>query len=217
MGWADDMYENGYTEEHGGLMRDVPSTPSRPRVSNGKKSGPGSRWSQHDLNQMVDMYEADISIREIAEELNRTPLAIAYQLYNKGKISSSIKDKFLHDRSFNTSIRLINRNVNYHKKIARKKSTKAQKLKTEEDKFKENRSCDGSVRTINHGLYNHKKNNLKEKTKFHGLKIKILGFILIAIAVFGWTGYWFAGSGFAALIALGFLVTGISLISSNHH
>jgi len=43
--------------------------------------------------------------------------------------------------------------------------------------------------------------------------MKILGIICVAIAVFGWTGYWFAGTGFAALIALGFLVTGISLIS----
>jgi hypothetical protein len=46
-------------------------------------------------------------------------------------------------------------------------------------------------------------------------KSNVLGIICVAIAVFGWTGYWFAGTGFAALIALGFLVTGISLISSN--
>lgn len=44
--------------------------------------------------------------------------------------------------------------------------------------------------------------------------MKLLGFIFVAISVFGWTGFWFAGSGHAALIALGFLIAGIALISS---
>jgi len=174
MGWSDDMYEGGYTEEHGGLMDDAPSMLSRPKASSGNNSGPGSKWSDHDRNQMVDMYKADVSITIIAKKLNRTPLAIACQLYNKSEISGSIRDKFLEDRSFDTSISTINRNV-----------------------------------------YNHNKITRKENTKVHKFKMKILGIICVAIAVFGWTGYWFAGSGFAALIALGFLVTGISLISSN--
>jgi hypothetical protein len=174
MGWADDMYEGGYTEEHGGLMDDAPSMSARPKASKGRKSGPGSIWSDHDRNQMVDMFKADVSIKIIAKKLNRTPLAIACQLYNISKISGSIKDKFIEDRSFDTSISTINHDIKNHNKITRKENTKVRKL-----------------------------------------KMKILGVICIAIAVFGWTGYWFAGSGFAALIALGFLVTGISLISSN--
>ena len=215
MGWADDMYEGGYTEEHGGLMDDAPSMRSRPKASKGRKSGPGTRWSDHDRNQMVDMFKADVSIKIIAKKLNRTPLAIACQLYNKSKISGSIRDKFMEDRSFDTSISTINRDINNHNKITRKENTKVRKFKIEEDKFIEDRSFDTSISTINRDMNNHNKITRKENTKVRKFKMKILGVICIAIAVFGWTGYWFAGSGFAALIALGFLVTGISLISSN--
>jgi hypothetical protein len=215
MGWADDMYDAGYTEEHGGLMDDVPSMRSRPKESKGKKSGPGSRWSEHDRNQMVDMYKADVSIKIIAKKLHRTPLAIACQLYNKSEISVSIKDKFLEDRSFDTCISTINRNVYNHNKITRKENTKVRKFKIEEDKVIEDCSFGTSIRTINRDVYNHEKITRKENTKVHRFKMKILGIICVAIAVFGWTGYWFAGSGFAALIALGFLFTGISLISSD--
>jgi len=215
MGWSDDMYEGGYTEEHGGLMDDAPSMLSRPKASSGNNSGPGSKWSDHDRNQMVDMYKADVSITIIAKKLNRTPLAIACQLYNKSEISGSIRDKFLEDRSFDTSISTINRNVYNHNKITRKENTKVRKFKIEEDKVIEDRSFDTSISTINRNVYNHNKITRKENTKVHKFKMKILGIICVAIAVFGWTGYWFAGSGFAALIALGFLVTGISLISSN--
>lgn len=44
--------------------------------------------------------------------------------------------------------------------------------------------------------------------------MKLLGLIFIAISVFGWFGFWFAGSGHAALIAFGFLVAGIALMNS---
>jgi hypothetical protein len=215
MGWADDMYEGGYTEEHGGLMDDAPSMRSRPKASKGRKSGPGSRWSEHDRNQMVDMFKADVSIKIIAKKLNRTPLAIACQLYNKSKISGIIRDKFIEDSSFDTSISTINRDINNHNKITRKENTKVRKFKIEEDKFIEDLSFNTSINTINRDINNHNKITRKENTQVHKFKMKILGVICIAIAVFGWTGYWFAGSGFAALIALGFLVTGISLISSN--
>jgi hypothetical protein len=43
----------------------------------------------------------------------------------------------------------------------------------------------------------------------------VSGVFFIGVSVFGWTGYWFAGTGFAALTAFGFLVTGLYLISSN--
>lgn len=215
MGWADDMYDAGYTEEHGGLMDDAPSMRSRPKESKGKKSGPGSRWSEHDRNQMVDMYKADISIKIIAKKLNRTPLAIACQLYNKSEIPVSIKDKFLEDRSFDASISTINRDAYNRNKINQIENTKVRNSKIEEDKVIKDRSFDTSIRPINRDVYNSNKITQKENTKVHKFTMKILGIICVAIAVFGWTGYWFAGSGFAALIALGFLFTGISLISSN--
>ena len=41
-----------------------------------------------------------------------------------------------------------------------------------------------------------------------------LGFIFIGISVFGWFGFWFAGSGNAALIAAGFLIAGLALLGS---
>jgi len=40
----------------------------------------------------------------------------------------------------------------------------------------------------------------------------ILGLIFVGISVFGWLGFWFAGSGYAALIATGFLLAGLALI-----
>ena len=215
MGWADDMYEGGYTKEHGGLMNDSPSMRSRPEASKGRKSGPGSRWSEHDRKKMVDMFKADISIKIIAKKLNRTPLAIACQLYNKSEISVIIKDKFLEDRSFDTSISTINRNIYNKNIIIRKESTKIQKFKKEKDKSIENRSIDNSISTINRDIYSRNKITPKENTKVHKFKRNVLGIIFVGVSVFGWTGYWFAGSGFAALIALGFLVTGLSLISSN--
>lgn len=42
--------------------------------------------------------------------------------------------------------------------------------------------------------------------------MKLLGFVFVGISVFGWFGFWFAGSGHAALIAFGFLVAGVALI-----
>ena len=44
--------------------------------------------------------------------------------------------------------------------------------------------------------------------------MKGLGLIFIGISVFGWFGFWFAGSGHAALIAMGFLVAGLALLNS---
>jgi hypothetical protein len=137
MGWADDMHEEGYTKEHGGLMDDAPSRSSRSmryKPAKGKnKSGPGSRWSEDDRNQMIDMYKADVSIIIIAKKLNRTPFAIAYQLYNKNIIPDSIRNKFKEASSFDTSINTINRHINNYKKI---KNTKVRKLKMQEDKLK---------------------------------------------------------------------------------
>lgn len=215
MGWADDMYEGGYTEEHGGLIDDAPSTRARPKASKGKKTGPGSRWSEHDRNQMVDMYEADVSFKIIAKKLNRSPLAIACQLYNKNEIPVSIKDKFLEDRSYDTSRSSIHNDMYNHNKVTQKENIKIRKFKIEEDKSIEDLSFDTPISIINRDMYNHNKIIRKENTKVRKFKMNVLGIIFIAIAIFGWTGYWFAGSGFAALIALGFLVTGISLISSN--
>ena len=44
--------------------------------------------------------------------------------------------------------------------------------------------------------------------------MKLLGTFFIGVAIFGWFGFFFAGSGHAALIALGFLVAGLALIRS---
>lgn len=44
--------------------------------------------------------------------------------------------------------------------------------------------------------------------------MKGLGLVFIGISVFGWLGFWFAGSGHAALIAIGFLVAGLALLGS---
>ncbi len=141
MGWADDMHEQGYTEEHGGLMDDAPSRSSRSmryKPSKGKKSSPGSRWSEHDRNQMIDMHKADVSIKKIAKKLNRTPLAIACQLYNKGKISDSTRNTFFKGgSSFDTTNRTTNRNINNHDKDPWG-NNKVRKLKMEESKLKMN-------------------------------------------------------------------------------
>lgn len=42
--------------------------------------------------------------------------------------------------------------------------------------------------------------------------MKLLGIVFIGISVFGWLGFWFAGSGHAALIALGFFIAGFALM-----
>jgi hypothetical protein len=131
MGWADDMHDEGYTEEHGGLMDDAPSRSSRSmryKPSKRKnKSGPGSRWSEDDHNQMIAMYKANVSIIQIAKKLNRTPLAIAYQLYNKGKISDGILNNFKEKSSFDTSISTINRDIYKQEKIQVKNARKERK------------------------------------------------------------------------------------------
>ena len=42
--------------------------------------------------------------------------------------------------------------------------------------------------------------------------MKELGVFFIGVSIFGWFGFFFAGSGHAALIAIGFLVAGIALV-----
>jgi hypothetical protein len=39
-----------------------------------------------------------------------------------------------------------------------------------------------------------------------------IGCFFIGVSIFGWFGFFFAGSGHAALIAIGFLVAGIALV-----
>jgi len=39
-----------------------------------------------------------------------------------------------------------------------------------------------------------------------------LGMFFIGVSIFGWFGFFFAGSGHAALIAIGFLVAGVALL-----
>ena len=144
MGWADDMHEGGYTENHGGLMDDVPSSSSRskryksPKVQN--KSGPGSRWSEDDRNQMIGMYEADVNITIIAKKLNRSPFAIACQLYDKNEIPDSIRKQFQEDSTFDASISTIDLEIKNLEKIksakVRKLKDKEYKLRLKEDKLK---------------------------------------------------------------------------------
>ena len=111
MGWADDMYEKGYTREHGGIMDDKPSSPpnsNRYKSSNAqRKSGPNSRWLEYDRTKMIELYEKDISIRIIAKKLNRSPYAIAYQLFNMNKISEDVRNKFKGESRFDTTYRAI--------------------------------------------------------------------------------------------------------------
>jgi hypothetical protein len=45
-----------------------------------------------------------------------------------------------------------------------------------------------------------------------GNRMKLLGLAFVGVSVFGWLGFWFAGSGHAALIALGFLIAGLALL-----
>lgn len=111
MGWADDMYEKGYTGEHGGIMDDKLSSPphsNRYKASNlQRKSGPFSRWLEYDRTKLIELYEKDISIRTIAKKLDRTPHAIAYQLFNMNKISEDVRNKFKGGSSFDTTYRVI--------------------------------------------------------------------------------------------------------------
>jgi len=44
--------------------------------------------------------------------------------------------------------------------------------------------------------------------------MKVLGIFFIGVSVFGWFGFFFAGSGYAALIAIGFLIAGVALTNS---
>lgn len=140
MGWADDMHDEGYTEEHGGLMDDAPSRSSRSiryKSSKGKnKSGPGSKWTEGDSNQLIVMYIADVSIKNIAKKLNRTPHAIAYQLYLKNKISESVRVRFKGGSSYDASFSTINRDIYKQDKITQKENIKVRQLKIEEDKLK---------------------------------------------------------------------------------
>ena len=46
--------------------------------------------------------------------------------------------------------------------------------------------------------------------------MKGLGVFFIGVAVFGWFGFFFAGSGYAALIAIGFLIAGVALTNSTN-
>jgi len=39
-----------------------------------------------------------------------------------------------------------------------------------------------------------------------------LGIFFISVSIIGWFGFFFAGSGHAALIAFGFLVAGVALL-----
>jgi hypothetical protein len=142
MGWADDMHEEGYTEEHGGLMDDAPSRSPRSKrykPSKGKnKSGPGSKWTEDDCNQLFGMYIADVSIKNIAKKLNRTPHAIAYQLYLKNKISESVRLRFKGESSYDASFSTINRDIYKHDKLFQEISIKGPILKMEKDKFRMN-------------------------------------------------------------------------------
>lgn len=51
------------------------------------------------------------------------------------------------------------------------------------------------------------------KFKFWRNKMQGLGLFFIGVSIFGWFGFFFAGSGHAALIAIGFLVAGMALVS----
>jgi len=44
--------------------------------------------------------------------------------------------------------------------------------------------------------------------------MKGLGAFFIGVSIFVWFGFFFAGSGHAALIAIGFLIAGVGLVGS---
>lgn len=95
------------------------------------------------------------------------------------------------------------------------KNTKVQKIKPEKNKYTEGRSMNKPFTSINRGTYNYKNTTPKKSTNEYRSMKTVSGVFFIGVSVFGWTGYWFAGTGFAALTAFGFLVTGLYLISSN--
>lgn len=99
MGWADDMYDAGYTSQHGGLMDDCwydeghsSSRSKSRRTSSGNNKG--KPWSDSARYKVAALYADGHSVEEIADEFKRTPYAIAWQLFNLGKLSSSQRDSF---------------------------------------------------------------------------------------------------------------------------
>ena len=92
MGWADDMYDAGYTSEHGGLMDDRWYRDSS--SSNRKKSNHGKPWSDSARLKVAILYSKGRSVGDIAIEFRRSPYAIAWQLYNKGEITEYEREKF---------------------------------------------------------------------------------------------------------------------------
>lgn len=99
MGWADDMYAAGLTPKHGGLMsdswyRDDTHSLSTKRKTIPKESNKGKPWTSADRFKVITLFTNGQSVEDIAEEFKRTPYAIAWQLFNLDKISSSQREKF---------------------------------------------------------------------------------------------------------------------------
>lgn len=97
MGWADDMYNMGYTEEHGGLMHD--SWYDKGNNNNKKKmqvkiSKHGQNWNQNERLLVVENYSKGQPVNQIAEEFNRSSYAIAWQLFNMGEIDMEQREYF---------------------------------------------------------------------------------------------------------------------------
>ena len=99
MGWADDMYEAGYTSEHGGLMgdgwnEDESSSRSFKREKNLQGNNNGKLWTDSARYEVAVLYGKGVSVESIAEEFQRTPYAIAWQLFNLNKLTNDQKESF---------------------------------------------------------------------------------------------------------------------------
>jgi len=96
MGWADDMYEAGYTSEHGGLMADNRGFGSGAYSPSIKSKGRnhGKPWTAAARYHLASRYAEGRSVDEIAQEFKRTRYAIAWQLFNMNKITKWQRECF---------------------------------------------------------------------------------------------------------------------------
>lgn len=99
MGWADDMYAAGLTPEHGGILgdswyRDDSSSRSFKRQKTSKGNNNGKPWTDAARFKVAALYDDGASVESIAEQFKRTPYAIAWQLFNLDKLTTSQREEF---------------------------------------------------------------------------------------------------------------------------
>lgn len=76
---------------------------TKPKSSWRPESGHGSKWSHKQKIKVTKLFNEGISVVDIAKRLNRTPHAIAWQLYLQEEISEVERNKFKKDSEYDIS------------------------------------------------------------------------------------------------------------------